>query len=114
LGSPETFPETFPDRVPGEGSPGTPPEIEKPQVNHSPGTHREPSPDPGSPPSPPLREGKGKGTPATQTPETPLCTVCETPLTGYRLDRGYATHLGCEPETGSHPPQPAAAPDDAA
>jgi hypothetical protein len=113
LGSPETFPETFPHQVPREGSPGTPPETTKPQVRHSPGTSREPSPDPGSPPSPPLGEGKGKGTPATTAPDGPLCTVCETPLQGYRLDRGYTTHLGCEPETGSHPPQHAA-PHDAA
>jgi hypothetical protein len=105
LGSPETFPEPFPEGVPREGSPGTPPEITKPQVKHSPGTSREPSPDPGSPPSPPLREGKGTGTPATTAPDEPLCTVCEKPLTGYRLDRGYDTHLGCEPESGSHPPQ---------
>ncbi|MDX3070081.1 AAA family ATPase, partial [Streptomyces sp. ND04-05B] len=50
LGSPETFPETFPDEVPRERSPGTPAETTKPQVNHSPGTSREPSPGPGSPP----------------------------------------------------------------
>ncbi|NUS78506.1 MAG: AAA family ATPase [Streptomyces sp.] len=106
LGSPDGFPETFPDDVPRERSPGTPTESTKPQVKHSPGTQREPSPGPGSPPSPPLREGKGQGTPATHTPDEPLCTVCETPLTGYRRDRGYDTHLGCEPETGSHPPQP--------
>ena len=104
LGSPDTFPEPFPEGVPREGSPGTPRESEKAQVKHSPGTSREPSPDPGSPPSPPLREGKGKGTPATESPDDPLCTVCEKPLTGYRLERGYTTHLGCEPETGSHPP----------
>jgi hypothetical protein len=106
LGSPETFPETFPEGVPREGSPGTPAETEKPQVNHSPGTLREPSPGPGSPPSPPLGEGKGKGTPAADTSQDPLCTVCEKPLTGYRLDRGYDTHLGCDPETGSHPDRP--------
>jgi hypothetical protein len=105
LGSPDTFPETFPEGVPREGSPGTPQESEKAQVNHSPGTSREHSPDPGSPPSPPLREGKGKGTPATESPDDPLCTVCEKPLTGYRLERGYDTHLGCEPESGSHPPE---------
>ncbi|WP_406156912.1 AAA family ATPase [Streptomyces canus] len=104
-GSPEGFPETFPEGVPREGSPGTPPESTKPQVNHYPETSREPSPGPGSPPSPPLKEGKGKGTPATESPDDPLCTVCEKPLTGYRLDRGYTTHLGCEPESGSHPPQ---------
>jgi hypothetical protein len=106
LGSPETFPETFPDEVPRERSPGTPAETTKPQVNHSPGTSREPSPGPGSPPSPPLGEGKGEGTPAADTPDEPLCIVCETPLTGYRLDRGYTTHLACDPETGSHPDRP--------
>lgn len=113
LGSPETFPETFPDGVPREGSPGTPAETTKPQVNHSPGTLREPSPDPGSPPSPPLGEGKGKGTPATEAPDTPLCTVCERPLPGFRTDRGYDTHVGCDPATGSHPDQPAHPHDDA-
>ncbi|NUS26094.1 MAG: AAA family ATPase [Streptomyces sp.] len=112
LGSPETFPETFPEGVPGERSPGTSKGSSKPQVKHSPGTSREPSPDPGSPPSPPLREGKGKGTPATPAPDEPLCTVCETPLTGYRLDRGYDTHLGCDPESGSHPDRPAHPHDD--
>ncbi|MFC8515523.1 DnaB-like helicase N-terminal domain-containing protein [Streptomyces sp. NPDC057257] len=106
LGSPETFPETFPEGVPGERSPGTSKGTSKPQVKHSPGTSREPSPDPGSPPSPPLREGKGKGTPATDPPDGPLCTVCTKPLHGYRLDRGYDTCLSCDPETGSHPPHP--------
>lgn len=113
LGSPDTFPETFPEGVPREPSPGTPAESTKPQVNHSPGTSREPSPGLGSPPSPPLREGKGKGTSATESPDDPLCTVCDKPLTGYRLDRGYDTHLGCEPATGSHPDRPAHPHDDA-
>ncbi|MFJ8049852.1 AAA family ATPase [Streptomyces luteogriseus] len=112
-GSRETFPETFPERVPGERSPGTPAGTEKPQVKHSPGTSREPQGTPPSPPSPPLEEGKGEGSPTTQAPDEPLCTVCEKPLTGYRLDRGYDTHLGCEPESGSHPPENHA-PDDAA
>nr|WP_277349310.1 AAA family ATPase [Streptomyces sp. N502] len=107
LGSPETFPETFPDDVPREGSPGTPAETTKPQVKHSPGTSREPSPDPGSPPSPPPKVGKGEGAPETPATDEPLCTVCRTPLTGYRRDRGYETHLACDPETGSHPDRPA-------
>lgn len=106
LGSPNGFPETFPDDVPGERSPGTPTQSENPQVKHSPGTSREPSPGPGSPPSPPLREGKGKGTPATDTPDAPLCTVCEHPLQADWASRGYDTHIGCDPTTGSHPPQP--------
>jgi hypothetical protein len=113
LGSPDTFPEAFPDGVPREGSPGTPAETGKPQVSHYPGTSREPSPGPGSPPSPPLGEGKGEGTPAADISETPLCTVCTKPLTGYRLDRGYDTHVGCDPATGSHPDRPAHPHDDA-
>ncbi|GHE84881.1 AAA family ATPase [Streptomyces fumanus] len=105
-GSRNGFPETFPDDLPGEGSPGTPTGTEKPQVNHSPGTLREPQGTPPSPPSPPLGEGKGEGSPATGTPDEPLCTVCGDPLTGYRLHRGYTTHLACDPETGSHPARP--------
>ncbi|MGX1116363.1 hypothetical protein RKD37_001726 [Streptomyces ambofaciens] len=110
LGSRNGFPETFPDDVPGERSPGTPAGIEEPQVNHSPGTSREPTGNPGSPPpSPSIKRGEGEGGTAPAAPETtnaPLCTVCEKPLTGYRLDRGYTTHLACDPETGSHPDRP--------
>ncbi|MDX2699872.1 hypothetical protein, partial [Streptomyces ipomoeae] len=62
---------------------------------------------------PPLGEGKGEGTPAADISETPLCTVCTKPLTGYRLDRGYDTHVGCDPATGSHPDRPAHPHDDA-
>ncbi|MFG3349540.1 AAA family ATPase [Streptomyces sp. NPDC048018] len=86
--SPEPLQETFPGNVPRnesrdskapaqtfpgntEGTPGTPP----------------------VPPSPPSREGDGEGTPGTDTPHTPHCTVCNHPLHGYRLDRGYTTCL---------------------
>jgi hypothetical protein len=108
--SPERFPDrsqtTFPgnvsrnaprnDKTPGQTFPGN--------VEETPGT-------PPVPPVPPSKGGTGVGTPEQAPPETPLCTICHTPLTGYRLERGYATHLGCEPETGSHPPH---APHDAA
>ncbi|MFD6415966.1 AAA family ATPase [Streptomyces sp. NPDC060194] len=105
LGSPNGFPQTFPDEVPREGSPGTPAESEKPQVNHYPGTPREPQGTPPSPPSPPLREGKGEGSPDPADTDTPLCTVCTKPLQPYRHERGYDTHLGCDPTTGgSYPP----------
>lgn len=107
--SPDPFPETFPGNVPrnasqehngagqtfpgnAEGTPGTPP----------------------VPPVPPSNRGTGEGTQEQHQPQQPPCTVCEKPLTGYRLERGYDTHLGCEPETGSHPPQPDNAPHDAA
>jgi hypothetical protein len=35
-----------------------------------------------------------------------LCTVCHTPLNGFRRDRGYDTHVSCDPATGSHPDTP--------
>ncbi|WP_327592494.1 AAA family ATPase [Streptomyces chartreusis] len=58
-----------------------------------------------SPLPPPSREGGGTAGPGSpNTPNERICTICEKPLTGYRLERGYDTHLGCEPESGSHPP----------
>jgi hypothetical protein len=105
-GSREGFPETFPEDVPREHSPGTSKGSQKPQVNHSPETPREPAETPPSPLPPPLREGKGEGSPAAGATDTPLCTVCTEPLHGYRKDRGYDTCLGCDPETGSHPDRP--------
>ncbi|MEU8760690.1 AAA family ATPase [Streptomyces sp. NPDC048659] len=48
------------------------------------------------PPSPrsPSREGGGAGEDEKNTtPNTPRCTVCNQPLHGYRLDRGYDTCL---------------------
>jgi hypothetical protein len=67
------------------------------------------------PPVPPSKGGTGEGTPGTGAPQTPLCTVCTEPLHGYRLDRGYDTCIGCDPETGTHPDRPAhPAPHDAA
>jgi hypothetical protein len=107
LGSRETFPEPFPEGVPGERSPGTSKGTQKPQVNHSPETPREPQGTPPSPPSPPLREGKGEGSPAAGTPDAPLCTVCHRPMNPDWATRGYDTHLGCDPATGSHPPDAA-------
>jgi hypothetical protein len=106
LGSRETFPETFPEGVPGERSPGTFKGSQKPQVNHSPETPREPAETPPSPPSPPLREGKGEGSPGTGVTDTPLCTICETPMNTDWASRGYDTHIGCDPATGSHPDRP--------
>ncbi|MEU2443524.1 AAA family ATPase [Streptomyces althioticus] len=103
LGSRETFPETFPDDLPGERSPGTFKGSKKPQVKHSPETPRKDQETPPSPPSPPLREGKGEGRPNADTPDEPLCTVCNTPLPDFRHTRGYDTHVACDPTTGSHP-----------
>ncbi|MET7560592.1 AAA family ATPase [Streptomyces sp. NPDC005479] len=66
---------------------------------------------PSKPPSPrsPSREGGGVGEDEKNTtPTTPLCTICDTELQPLRYERGYTTHLGCDPETGSHPNTPAA------
>lgn len=101
LGSRNGFPQTFPEGVPGEPSPGTSKGLQKPQVNHSPETPREPPETPPSPPSPPLKRGKGREPSDPGTTDTPHCTACHTPLHGYRLDRGYDTHLGCDPKYGS-------------
>ncbi|MEW2351473.1 DnaB-like helicase N-terminal domain-containing protein [Streptomyces sp. NPDC006684] len=103
LGSRNGFPQTFPEGVPRERSPETFKEPQKPQVNHSPETSREPQETPTSPPSPPLKRGKGREPHGTPPADTPLCTVCHTPLHGHRRDRGYTTHIGCDPTTGSHP-----------
>ncbi|MEU0157961.1 AAA family ATPase [Streptomyces sp. NPDC006261] len=58
------------------------------------------------PPSPaPLsREQGGRGEGGEKDPsDTPLCTICGTELQPLRADRGYDTHLGCDPTSGSHP-----------
>ncbi|MEE4489361.1 AAA family ATPase [Streptomyces sp. BE230] len=63
------------------------------------------------PPSPtPLsREWGGRGEGGENNPtDTPLCTVCHTPLNTDWANRGYNTHLGCDPTTGSHPDHDAA------
>ncbi|MDQ0943305.1 AAA family ATPase [Streptomyces sp. V1I1] len=91
---PQTFPGTRSrntpgtDETPGQTFPGTLPE--------TPGT-------PPVPTVPPSKRGNGQGTPGTDDTPDPLCTVCDKPLHGYRLDRGYDTCLSCDPETGSHP-----------
>ncbi|MFD6619946.1 AAA family ATPase [Streptomyces albidoflavus] len=72
---------------------------------------------PSKPPSPrsPSREGGGVGEAGENTaPAGPPCTICHRPITADWANRGYDTHLGCDPATGSHPPQPDDAPHDAA
>ncbi|GCD46144.1 AAA family ATPase [Streptomyces paromomycinus] len=90
---PETFPGTHPrnDETAGQTFPGN--------VAETPGT-------PSVPPVPPSKGGNGEGTPETPDDGSPLCAICDQPLTGYRLHRGYDTHLGCDPATGSHPNRP--------
>ena len=99
--SPDPFPETFPGNVPRNAS-----QEHNAAGQTFPGNAEGTSGTPPVPPVPPSHVRDGEGTPAPQDSDEALCTVCETPLTGYRLDRGYETHLGCDPETGSHPDRP--------
>ncbi len=58
---------------------------------------------PTTPPSPrsPSREGGG-GRDARDN-NAPRCTICNRTLAPDWAARGYDTHLGCDPATGSHP-----------
>lgn len=83
--------ETSPDEndhdgiFPGQTSPGDPW-----------GTPRD-TPQRGTSPRPPTKEGgRPRGGPS--------CTVCHTALDHSWASRGYDTHVGCDPATGSHPP----------
>jgi hypothetical protein len=95
--SQERFPETFPGTHPGTEE--TPGQTFPGNVAEHPGT-------PPVPTVPPSKRGNGEGTPDTPTPDEPLCTVCHTPLPDFRADRGYDTHVSCDPATGSHPDRP--------
>lgn len=58
-------------------------------------------------PRPVSKTGGGVGgTEENTTPTGPSCTVCGDPLPSFRADRGYDTHVGCDPATGSHPDRP--------
>ncbi|MFE1849911.1 AAA family ATPase [Streptomyces sp. NPDC059489] len=82
---------------------------ETPSSNLPPNPGGPPGDVPPRPPSPRPASKAGGGTegdPGEPDDKRPLCTVCEAPLHGYRLDRGYDTCLACDPETGSHPDTP--------
>ncbi|WP_329163948.1 AAA family ATPase [Streptomyces sp. NBC_01717] len=102
---PDLPPSTFNQTPPDLG--GTPGEFdENPRSNIPPQTGGGQGDGPSKPPSPrsPSREGGGVGEDEKNTtPDTPLCTICDTELQPLRAERGYTTHLGCDPETGSHP-----------
>ncbi|MFJ5675019.1 AAA family ATPase [Streptomyces sp. NPDC093097] len=91
---------------------GTPGEIDQnPRSNIPPTTGGGPGDAPSKPPSPrsPSREGGGEGEDRQNTtPEHPHCTVCDTPMDPDWAARGYDTHIGCDPTTGSHPNTPTA------
>lgn len=99
---PNLPPTTFNQPPPESG--GTPGEFEQnPRSNIPPTTGGGPGDGPSKPPSPrsPSREGGGVGSNEENT--TPHCTVCHHPLNADWAHRGYDTHLGCDPTTGSHP-----------
>lgn len=107
--SPDPFPETFPGYVPGNAS-----QDHNGAGQTFPGNAEGTSGTPPVPHAPHSKSGGGEGTQEHHGSQEPLCTVCEKPLTGFRLDRGYDTHVGCDPATGSHPDRPTHAPHDAA
>jgi hypothetical protein len=64
---------------------------------------------PPRPPSPRPASKAGGGTegdPGEQGNTGPLCTICDRPMNPDWANRGYDTHLGCDPATGSHPVRP--------
>ncbi|MGY6019546.1 AAA family ATPase [Streptomyces spinosirectus] len=102
--SPDHDQQTFPGNVPRNASRDS-----KDAGQTFPGNTQGTFPGPMFPPVSLSRRETGEGTQEQHQSQTPLCTVCNKPLHGYRLDRGYDTCLGCDPETGSHPdPHPEA------
>ncbi|MFE7754284.1 AAA family ATPase [Streptomyces sp. NPDC057429] len=99
--SPDHDQQAFPGNVPRNGSRDgkTPGQTFPGNTEGTPGT-------PPVPHVPPSKRGDGEGTAGTEKNTDPLCTICETPLHGYRADRGYDTCLACDPTTGSHPDTP--------
>lgn len=66
-------------------------------------------------PRPVSKTGGGSaGDPETTANNGPECTICHQPMNTDWANRGYDTHIGCDPHTGSHPPQTDDAPHDAA
>ncbi|MGW1497537.1 AAA family ATPase [Streptomyces mirabilis] len=96
--SPDHDQQTFPGNVPRNGS-----RDGKGAGQTFPGNAGGTSGKPSVPHVPHTECGDGEGTSGTGAPPEPLCTVCKNPLTGFRADRGYDTHVSCDPATGSHP-----------
>ncbi|MFF0512464.1 AAA family ATPase [Streptomyces sp. NPDC004250] len=107
--SPEAFPDPLPETFPGERSPRSPGTPETPGQTFPGNTGEQPG-TPTVPHVPPSKRGNGEGPGEQADPQNALCTICHNPLTADWASRGYDTHIGCDPTTGSHPPTP----DDAA
>ncbi|NUK07493.1 AAA family ATPase [Streptomyces lunaelactis] len=96
--SPDPFQETFPGNVPRNGS-----RDGKDAGQTFPGNTAGTPGTPPVPPSPQPKVGDGEGTPEPEATTDPHCTVCDKPLNTDWAARGYDTHIGCDPATGSHP-----------
>ncbi|MGW1463872.1 AAA family ATPase [Streptomyces sp. NPDC002308] len=110
---PENLPENLPGSTfnqPPQPNPGSTGEAnENPRSTIPPQTREAAGKPITEPPSPaPLsREQGGQGEGGEKDPtDTPHCTVCDRPLNSDWAHRGYDTHLGCDPTTGSHPSTP--------
>ncbi|MFF4479492.1 AAA family ATPase [Streptomyces sp. NPDC001520] len=108
-GSPAPSPD-LPPHLPAEPSPNPGESPDKTAGQTFPGNPGEPrGTTPAAPPfpRPPSQEGEGgAGHPRGASENRPLCDVCERPMNSDWAARGYTTHLGCDPTTGSHPDAP--------
>lgn len=107
--SPQTSPAILNDHLPHDLG-GRPGEFEQnPRSDLPPSTGGGRGDALAAPPSPrpSSREGGGAGeTRENTTPDGPPCTICRHPMTTDWASRGYDTHIGCDPATGSHPDRP--------
>ena len=108
LMAPENLPENLPGasfNQPPQAQPGrSREEDENPRSNVPPMRQGGAGNGPTKPPSPrsPSREGGGAGSEEeNDTPDTPYCDVCNTTLQADWAARGYTTHVGCDPTTGT-------------
>jgi hypothetical protein len=107
--SPQTSPAILNDQLPHDLG-GRPGEFEQnPRSDIPPNTGGGRGDALAAPPSPrpSSREGGGAGeTRENDTPTGPPCTICDRPMNTDWANRGYDTHIGCDPATGSHPDRP--------
>jgi hypothetical protein len=103
---PRNLPRTTFNKPPHESRGRSREVTQNPRSDIPPTTGGGPGDGPSKPPSPrsPSREGGGVGEDKeNHTPHTPLCDICGNPMDTDWAARGYDTHLGCDPHTGSHP-----------
>ena len=104
--SPQTSPAILNSQLPHDlgGRSGEFDENPRSNLPPNPGGGRGEAPTAPPSPRPSSREGGGAGEASENTtPTGPPCTICDRPMTTDWANRGYDTHLGCDPATGSHP-----------